>query len=115
MQKRSSSMQKAIFLDKKKVIRKLSQLAMKAKTTNSNIMKIVLFGSLVNNTYTGTSDADLLIVLKKSNLRFLDRIPEFAFLFLDAPVAIDIFPYTESEIHRVPLAAKALSGGVTLC
>lgn len=108
-------MQRAKFLDKKKVIEKLSRLALKAKTKDNNIVKIVLFGSLINNTYTGTSDADLLIVLKESNLRFLDRIPEFAFLFLDAPVAVDIFPYTEGEVQLVPLAIKALSEGVTLC
>jgi predicted nucleotidyltransferase len=108
-------MQKAKFLDKNKVINKLSKLSLKAKTKNKNITKIVLFGSLVNNTYTGTSDADLLIILQKNKHRFLDRIPEFAFLFLDAPVSVDIFPYTEDEIELVPFAKKAVSEGIILC
>lgn len=108
-------MQRAKFLDKKKVIASLSRLATKAKAENRNILRIVLFGSVACDAYTGTSDADLLIVLRRSNLRFLDRIPKYSLLFLDAPLAVDVFPYTESEIRRVPLARKALTEGVVLC
>ncbi|MEW5706428.1 MAG: hypothetical protein AB1743_06480 [Actinomycetota bacterium] len=60
------------------------------------------------------SDADLLIVLKDSKVRFIDRIPHFLFLFLDAPIPVDVFPYTEEEIKRVPLAKKAITEGTVL-
>jgi predicted nucleotidyltransferase len=108
-------MSKVIFLNKKKIIEKLKQLALKTKSKDKNIFKIFLFGSLVNDTYTGTSDADLIIVLKKSNLRFLDRIPDFALLFLDLPISVDIFPYTEKEVEHIPFAQKAISEGLRLC
>mgnify|MGYP003860550799 CR=1 FL=1 len=58
------------------------------------------------------SDADLLIVLKDSKVRFIDRTPHF--LFLDAPIPVDVFPYTKEEIKRVPLAKKAISEGTVL-
>lgn len=107
-------MQRARFIDKQKVVNALSKLAAKAKIENHNILKIVLFGSLATDTYTGTSDADVLIVLKKSNLRFIDRIPKYSLLFADAPLPVDVFPYTEREVRRVPLAQRALSEGFPL-
>lgn len=107
-------MQKAKFLNKEKVIEKLSRLAAKAKANDKNIRKVILFGSLTNNTYTALSDADLLIILKISNLRFMDRIPELINHFINAQVSVDIFPYTEDEIERISLAKKAISNGIVL-
>ncbi len=107
-------MQKAKFLDKKKVIEKLSKIALKVRTKDKNIEKIILFGSLAKDTYTGISDADLLIILKKSTLRFIDRIPQYSFLFLNAPIPVDVFPYTEEEIERIPFAKRAISEGIAL-
>ena len=99
MHLKSSVMQRARFLNKAK---------------DKNIKKIILFGSLTDNTYTALSDADLLIILEKSELRFIDRIPEFIFYFLDAPVSVDVFPYTEEEVKKVKLAKNAISKGSLL-
>jgi predicted nucleotidyltransferase len=107
-------MQRARFLNKEKVIERLSRLATKAKIKNRNIKKIILFGSIVNNTYTPRSDADILIILSESASRFMDRIPEFLYLFVDAPIPVDVFPYTEKESQTLPLAKKAISEGIIL-
>jgi len=107
-------LRRARFLDKPKVIRALSRLAARLKKNDDDVLKIVLFGSLATDTYTGISDADILIVLKKSNVRFIDRIPKFSLQFADAPLPVDVFPYTESEAVRVPLAQRALSEGLLL-
>lgn len=107
-------MHRVLFLNKEKVIKILSRLAAKAKARDKNILKIILFGSLVNNTYTALSDADLIIILKESNQRFIDRIPDFLQIFLDAPVPVDVFPYTEKEARRIKLAKDAISKGIIL-
>lgn len=114
MQKRSSTLQKPRFLDKGKVIQKLSKLAHKAKLKDPNIKEILLFGSIINNTYTSRSDADILIILHEDNTRFMDRIPKFLFLFVNAPVPVDVFPYTEKEVQTVPIARKAMAEGLIL-
>ncbi len=114
MQRRSSNMQKAIFLNKDKVIKRLTKLAAKAIAKDKNIKKVVLFGSLVDDTYTSMSDADLLVILRDSNQRFMDRIPELIFYFIDAPVVADVFPYTENEVKSIPFAKKAISKGIIL-
>jgi predicted nucleotidyltransferase len=108
-------LQKTRFLNKEKVVEVLSKLALMAKAKDNNIKNIILFGSLVNDTYTGISDADVLIILKKSKQRFMDRIPKLIFYFIDAPVPVDIFPYTEDEIKSIPLANRAISEGTVLC
>lgn len=108
-------MRKAKFLNKKKVVEDLTKLSRKLKKRDKNIKKIILFGSLSEDTYTGLSDADLLIILKESNLRFVDRIPQLIFHFLDVPVEVDIFPYTEDEIENTPLAKRAIAKGIMLC
>ena len=107
-------MQKARFLDKGRTLRKLSGIAARIKKKNPNVNKIILFGSLVSNEYTLRSDADIVIILKKDSARFIDRIPKFLLLFADAPVPVDVFPYTEEESKTVPLAKKALANGIVL-
>jgi predicted nucleotidyltransferase len=107
-------MSRAKFLNKKQVIGEIARLAHKIRLQNNNIRKIVLFGSLVNDTYTALSDADLLVVLKESDQRIVDRIPEMLLAFIDSPVPVDVFPYLEDELARVPLAQRALKNGLVL-
>ena len=107
-------MRKTRFLDKEKVIAKLSKLAKKAKGKNRNILHVILFGSLVNNTYTAASDADILVILKRDSSRFMDRIPDLLYLFADAPLPVDVFPYTEQESRSIPFARKAMERGIIL-
>jgi len=114
MRKKLSVMSRAKFLNKKQVIGEIARLAHKIRLQNNNIRKIVLFGSLVNDTYTALSDADLLVVLKESNQRIVDRIPEMLLAFIDSPVPVDVFPYLEDELEKVPLAQNALRNGLVL-
>ncbi len=97
---RSLSSVKVRFLDASKIIKELEKVSKEIHKQNSNIRGIYLFGSLAMGTYVQGSDADTLIILKDDKRRFIDRIPEFLRYFLDAPIATDIFPYTEKEIEE---------------
>lgn len=57
------------------------------------------FGSYATDTYGPASDVDLLIILRHSNKRFLDRIPDF--LPYNLSVGCDVFPYTSDEIDKM--------------
>lgn len=107
-------MQKAKFLNRNTVIEKLRKTAVRTAARDKNIKKIILFGSLASDTHTGTSDADLLIVLRKSSDRMLDRIPGLMMHFMNAPVPVDIIAYTESEIDAIPFAQRAIHQGIEL-
>ena len=102
------------YIDKEKVIGRLTELAEQAAEADDNIDRVILFGSLSDDTYTSMSDADLLIILKKSDKRFIDRIPDLLLRFIDAPLPVDVFPYTIEETKRTPFARKAIENGLVL-
>lgn len=60
-----------------------------------------LFGSYATDTFGPASDVDLLIILRHSSKRFLERIPDF--LPENLAVSCDVFPYTEGEIEKMQL------------
>jgi predicted nucleotidyltransferase len=107
-------MHKAKFLNRNSVIEKLRKIAVRTASRDKNIKKIVLFGSLASDTHTGTSDADLLIILKESSHRMLDRIPDLMLHFVKAPVPVDIIAYTENEVDAIPFAQRAIREGIEL-
>jgi len=104
----------ARFLNKGAVLQELRGLAERARRREPDILKIVLFGSLANNTYTPRSDADVLVLLQSSEARFIDRISRFLPLFIEASLPVEVFPYTEQESRTVPLARRALREGMIL-
>lgn len=95
MREKSSDFVKVVFADKKKVLRQLKDYARKLKQT-SQVEKVGLFGSYATDSYGPASDVDLLIILRKSSKRFLDRIADY--LPENLSVACDVFPYTSAEI-----------------
>ena len=82
-------------------MRSLRTISKRVLRENSNVLQVALFGSLATGQCVPGSDADVLVVLKEDDRRFMDRIPEFARIFLEAPISADIFPYTEREIQTM--------------
>jgi len=99
MRRESSDFVKVVFADKDKVLRQLKDYAEKLKRTSPEVEKIGLFGSYATETFGPASDVDLLIILRKSSKRFLDRIPDY--LPENLSVACDVFPYTSKEIEKM--------------
>lgn len=72
----------------------------------SEVVAVVLFGSLVTEGYTAGSDADVMIVLRSSDRPFHERLAEYATAELGVPA--DIFVYTAAEVAQM----VAESGGI---
>lgn len=100
-QKKLSSFVKVRFINAPKLIEELKSISGHILQRDENVLGIYLFGSLSDDTYVPMSDADILIVLKKENRRFIDRMPEFLRYFLKVSVATDVFPYTKKEIEEM--------------
>jgi len=79
-----------------------------------NVLEVVLFGSLVKGNAGPRSDADLLIVPAESRERFTDRIGRYLPAFVEASVAVDVFPYTQVEMHNNRFAGQAAENGIVL-
>ena len=96
---KSSDSVKVVFADKGKVIRELRDYARKLKQTQPEVEQVGYFGSYANDTYGPASDVDLLIILRQSDKRFLDRIPDY--IPDNLSVSCDVFPYTAEEIKKM--------------
>ena len=99
MPEKSSSSVKVVFADKANVLRQLKDFAKSIKRANPEVERLGYFGSYANDTYGPASDVDLLIILRQSDKRFLDRIPDF--LPDNFSICCDVFPYTREEIDRM--------------
>lgn len=98
MQKRLSNTARVKYLriDKERVIKELKEYALSLK---GETLLVLLFGSLAKNTYTGSSDADLLIIVEDTPLSPLERIPHFISSDLSLPVEPKV--YTKKEILKM--------------
>ena len=100
MQIRSSGSVRIISLDVDTIIKKLRTAAEELKKRDNNVLEVFLFGSLAKGEAVPGSDADIVIVLKKSEKRIIDRITDFVDSFSDMNIGVDIFPYTIEEIEE---------------
>lgn len=103
---------KAFWLEQEKLVEEIYKVARGMGKEDANILKIILFGSLAEKRGVPGSDADILIILKRDDKPFMDRIIEWSEKFsLDFP--IEVFPYTEKELNN-PIALEAIAKGITL-
>lgn len=95
------------------VARRVAALAARRR----EIERVILFGSLATGQAVPGSDADLLVILARSDLPFLDRIP--LYMPEGCGIAVDVFPYTQAEVREMrasghSLVRRALSEGYRL-
>jgi predicted nucleotidyltransferase len=99
MQEKSSNSVKVVFADKANVLRLLKDYVKRIKRTRPEVERVGFFGSYANDTYGPASDVDLLVILRRSDKRFLDRIPDY--VPGNLCVSCDVFPYTNEEIEKM--------------
>jgi predicted nucleotidyltransferase len=81
-----------------------------SKIINLGVEKIILFGSLAKDTISTSSDIDL-IIIKKTEKRFLDRLDEF-YRYLKPEVGIDILVYTPQEFEMMKQSTQFIRSAV---
>jgi predicted nucleotidyltransferase len=92
---------KVRFLDRDKLLSRLTGLARELIASRGNVLEVSLFGSLARGNYGPGSDADIYILLSRDQRRFIDRIPEFLDHFSGVGVPVEVFPYTIEEKARI--------------
>jgi uncharacterized protein len=63
-----------------------------------DVLGVILFGSFARGDATAASDADILIILRDSELPFEERIVRYKPVGLG--VSVEVFPYTAAEAAR---------------
>ncbi len=98
MQNKSWSGAEVRFIDYDQTLRNLRKAVAEAKAAYPEIVKVLLFGSLVNGTWTADSDADLIVVVRKELAGFSSRSPYHIFA---EGIATDSLIYSETEFERL--------------
>lgn len=86
-----------ISLDREAAIKALRDSASRLKAVCPEVQEVRLFGSLARGDHTGTSDADILLILSQSPLNPVERLKRYL-PFFDLALAVDVLPFTESEM-----------------
>lgn len=81
------------------------------------IEKVVLFGSLARSDAVPGSDADLLLILRESELSFWER--SACYRPVDVGIGVDVFAYTRAELEGMleagnSFVVRALREGIIL-
>ncbi len=118
MHKKLLSSAEKIYRNRDRIIEDLKIIAKNIERELS-AREVILFGSIARGDYGLYSDADILIILEKSEKRrYFDRIPELIGFFVESPIHVDIFPYTLDEIDRMKdnslFIKRALQEGINL-
>ncbi len=116
IRRRSSGSVTVFWLDRNLLKSRIAAAARKLGQENEAVTQVILFGSVASNRALPSSDADLLIVVRDSTERFIDRAQAFRPFFSEIGVGVDLFVYTEPEIRSasIPVAVTALRTGIVL-
>ena len=116
IQKRSYGSVKVFWLDRNLLKSRIRRAAGNLSRNDEEVVRVVLFGSVATGRALPSSDADILIVVRDSDLPFIDRASRFREYFAGIGVGVDLFVYTEQELAAgtIPLAANALRTGIDL-
>ncbi len=93
------------FIDREQVIRDLRQAVADAKARYPEIIKVYLFGSLVQGNWTADSDADLMIVVRKSFSCFSDSVP---YQIYSDSIPTDSLVYSEVDFEKMASDPESL-------
>ena len=98
LQLRSSGSVKTISLNRDEVLASLTAIAARICGEHSEVVSIRLFGSMARGDQVGTSDADVLIVLRRAEPGDpLEWIRTFYGYFL-LPIAVDLLVFSEAQV-----------------
>jgi predicted nucleotidyltransferase len=111
---RSFGSAKVFWLDRDEALRRLRRAAERALAEHPEIVAVYLFGSLAEDRAVPGSDADVLLLLERSDLRWMDRPLRYGRAFEGVGLPVELFCYTRAEAERVELARRAIADGVRL-
>jgi predicted nucleotidyltransferase len=111
-----SNSAEVIFLDRERVLRSLREAVADAKAQRPEISRVLLFGSLATGEWTADSDADLIVVVRKS---FKDLFERAVYQIASREIPTDSLVYSEAEFDALAsdpssLVAQSLARAVEL-
>ncbi|MGA1865570.1 MAG: nucleotidyltransferase domain-containing protein [bacterium] len=88
-------------MDYDSMITALKKNALQIKKEFPFVIQIFLFGSFSKGNFSPESDVDILIIVKKISIPFLERRDQFYKFFKEIPFDVNILIYSETEIEKM--------------
>lgn len=112
----SSASVQVFWLNREETLQRLRKAVMELTARYPEIERAILFGSLARGDAVPGSDADLLLILRESELPFPER--SIRYWPADVGVGVDVFAYTREELEALleadnSFVAQALREGIT--
>ena len=114
IRERSYGSVKVFWLDRREALARLRRAASRLVRERSDVEAVYLFGSLAQDRAVPGSDADVLVLMNRSDRRWLDRPVELGRWFDEVGMPIELFCYTIDEADRAPIARTARETGIVL-
>jgi predicted nucleotidyltransferase len=106
---------RVFWLDSGEAVVRLRRAASQLLADRPEVSRVVLFGSLAEVRAVPKSDADVLLILERSDrARWFDRPLDYWTALEGVGLPVELFCYTREEAERVPLARRALERGLVL-
>lgn len=86
------------FADRDRLLRELARAVSEAKAAHPEIVRVLLFGSLVREDWTADSDADLIVVVRKD---FADLFQRSRYQIHGKSIPTDTLVYSEKEFEQL--------------
>jgi len=104
------------FLNRDAVLADLRRAVAEAKARHPEIVKVYLFGSLVDGSWTADSDADLMVVVRA---RFTEFGDSCRYQIYADSIPVDSLVYSEADFERLAddaesFVARNLAGAIAL-
>lgn len=93
------------FIDLNEVLADLRRAVAEAKAAHPEIVKVLLFGSLVRGNWTADSDADLMVVVEKDFQDFLTSRTPYQIFAKSIPT--DSLVYSTGEFEKLTTDASS--------
>lgn len=111
---RSFGSVRVFWLDRDEAVERLRRAAARLVELVPAVEAVYLFGSLAEGRAVPGSDADVLVVMAGAEGRWFDRPLALPDVFGAVGLPVDVFCYSPEELERVPLARRAVDGGMLL-
>lgn len=99
------------WLNRDEAVRRIAAAAASLVEQRGDVLAVYIFGSLATGRAVPGSDADILVLLKRSHTRRMDRPLEFTRYFDTVGLPVDLFCYTTEETEHHPFAREAMHRG----
>lgn len=101
LQTRSYGSVEITSIDRDALLAELGRSAERLSREFPEVEKVLLFGSFARGDHTPESDVDLLLIVSRTEVPFLERSDRYRDFFLGIPLDVNLTVYTRGEADRM--------------